>query len=80
MILAGTRSLLTHDLGAGPRLIVVALTLLAVHVADVVRILLFEFVAVDLLAEFFAPELERLFGREAHALQEKTQLQSTEML
>ena len=49
MVLAGTRCGKVDCLTAVPGLVVVALTLLTVRVADVVSILLFELVAINVV-------------------------------
>jgi len=70
------------DLVAVVRLVVLPLSLLTVRVTNVVRVVLFELFAVDvvLLSEFLLPEHQRLFHGQSKALEEETQLKSTEML
>lgn len=81
VILALSRSLLVDDLLAVPRLVVVSLTLLTEHMSDVVSVVLVEFIAIDaLLCEFLPPELHCLVHGQSDSFQEKTELQSSEML
>lgn len=80
MILFLPRRLHVDDLLAGPRLVVVALTFLPIAMSDIVRIVLFEFVAVNFFAEFSLPELEGLVDVEAEPFQIKSKLQPAEML
>ena len=71
---------LTEDLVAAPRLVVLLLSLLAEHVADVVAVLLLEFVSVHLLGELFLPKRVGFIHGKPEALDEETQLQAPEML
>ena len=73
-------SCLTEDLVAAPRLVVLLLSLLAEHVADVVPVLLLEFFGVHLLGELFLPKRVGFVHGKPEALDEETQLQAPEML
>lgn len=82
MVLAGGRRRQIDCLGAIPGFVVVAFAFLAVAMANVIRILLFKFVVVDvvLLCELTFPEPERFIHCETDSFQEQTELQSAVML
>lgn len=67
---------------AVPGLIVITFTLCTVGVPNIVRVILLKLVVVDvgLLCHLLFPIAQRLFHRQAHALQEETQLQTTIVL
>jgi len=48
--------------------------------SDIVSIVSFKFICVQLLGEFTFPELESLIHRQPNAFQEKAELQSAEVL
>lgn len=80
VVLAVARSLRVHHLLTVPRLVVVSLTFLTITMSDVVSVVLFKLVRVDLLAELTFPELNGLVDSESKTLQIETKLQSTIML
>jgi hypothetical protein len=67
---------------AVPGLVVITFTLCAVGVPNIVRVILLKLVVVDvgLLRHLPLPISQRLIHRQAHALQEETQLQATIVL
>jgi hypothetical protein len=71
---------LTENFVAAPRLVVLLLSLLTEHVADVIPVLLLEFVCVHLLGELFLPKRVGFVHGKPEALDEETQLQAPEML
>jgi hypothetical protein len=73
-------SCLTEDFVAAPRLVVLLLSLLPEHVADVIPVLLLELVGVHLLSELFLPKRVGFVHGKPEALDEETQLQAPEML
>ena len=72
VVFTGTRRRQVDCLIAVPGLIVLSLTLLTIRVPNIVRVLLFELLVVNvvLLCEFGFPEAHRLIEAEAHALEE----------
>ena len=82
MVLALARGCQVDRLGAVPRLVVVALALLAVRVADVVGVLLFELVTINvvLASELGLPEAEGLVEGQTDTFEEQAQLQATVVL
>lgn len=65
-------SLLADDLGAVPGFVVVTLSLLTEHVANVVSIVLLEFVSINtFLGEFLLPEHDGLVDCEPNSLKEQ---------
>ena len=82
MVLALTRGCQVDRLGAVPWLVVVALALLTIRVADVVGVLLLELVTIDIVlaGKFGLPEAEGLIEGQADTFQEKAQLQTTVVL
>lgn len=58
MVLAVARRLLVENLLTRPRLVIVPLTLLSIHVSDIVSILFFKLVSVNFFAELLLPELK----------------------
>ena len=82
MVFTRARRRQIDGLRAIPRLVVVAFAFLAIAMANVIRVLLLEFVVVDvvLLCELTFPEPKRFIHSETNSFQEKTELQSAVML
>jgi len=81
VVVVGARHVAGDDLEAAVGRVRGALALLAVRVADVVRVLLVELVGRDdALGELAPPELQALLQRQADALQEEDVLQAAVVL
>jgi len=74
MVLTRSRSSQVECLIAVPGLVVVPLTLLSVHMPDVVSIILLKFVCVDvtLSSEFTLPHFHAFLHGESESLEEET--------
>ena len=80
MIFIRTRSSLLNDLVAVPWLVVVLLSFFTEHMANVIAVSFFKFLNIHLLSELHLPELDRFVHVKTQSLEEKTELQSAEML
>lgn len=82
MVLSVSRLSEPDHFVAAPRLVIVALAFSAIHVTNIVGVLFFELLRVDivLFGELVLEVCQRFVQREPHAFEEKAQLQSAIVL
>jgi len=82
VILARSRGSQVERFIAVPRFVIVSLTLLSIHMSDIVCIILLELVTIyiSFASEFALPHCHAFFHSETHSFEEQTKLETTVML